>query len=192
MPLSRFLTVCAWCRRHQPAERFEPLPDEPDSPAGSISAASTGASSDNTLKLGRVEREVLWVIPSAGGAYFGHEGLEPPRNVQDLRWYCVWDIPGIGRWRVAGLHWGVGPLAYSAILTLHRGEFKGIALRRFETREDAAQAFIDEAEKFDLSPRLNLRVCRAIEDILGLVQTSTPHDEKHLWRACKQTGSRLW
>ena len=121
--------------------------------------ADSDAETETGSLPGRVAREVLWVLPTRAGSYFGHEGLNPPTNSNlEVRWYAVWDIPGVGRWRVAGLHWGHGNLAYAAILRLHHNEFRGIAFRRFDTKEEAAQGFIAEAANWDLTPQYSRRV----------------------------------
>eukprot|EP00438_Fugacium_kawagutii_P028078 Skav223927 [mRNA] locus=scaffold2593:375928:382144:+ [translate_table: standard] len=137
--------------------QLEPEPvaaEAPEELTPLSSTASPSHDSQDTLHLGRVNREVLWVLPTRSGCLFGQEGLLPP-EAPDLRWYCLWDIPGVGRWRIAGVHWAVGSHAYQAFLHLHRGEFKGIAFRRFDSRETAARAFEAEAERWDLSPRLS-------------------------------------
>ena len=161
MPICSLISRIFFCRRNRvAADRLLEPPQAPEAPEGTPSSTSSSTSVDSrgTLRLGQIEREVLWVLPTPTGCFFGHEGLQPPPCTQDLRWYCIWDIPGVGRWRIAGVHWGVGVKAYAAILHLHRGEFKGIAFRRFDTREEAVCAFEEEAHKWDLSPRLSQRV----------------------------------
>lgn len=129
------------------------------SPTQPLSGSSTEASDRPTL--GQVSRETLWVLPIArpAGAYFGQEGLTYPRTPGlDVRFYAVWHIPGIGRWRVAGIHWGVSTNAYAAILELHRGEHRGIHYQRFSSLEGAREGFVAEAHRWDLSPRLANRI----------------------------------
>lgn len=82
----------------------------------------------------------------------------PDFQAADLRWYAVWDILQVGRWRIAGLDWGYGAVAYSAILRLHNDEFKGVAFRRFDSRREAEEQFRVEAERFDLAPEDLVRV----------------------------------
>lgn len=143
----RFLAFCHRRHRGTPEPFPEPALEESDSEGSE--AASTAASTLARLP-GRVDREVLWVVPSQGGAYFGHEGLQPPPDGA-VRWYCIWDIPGIGRWRIAGLHWGRGTIAYGAILRLHNNEFRRIRFRRCFSREEAVETFNAEAAAFDLT-----------------------------------------
>lgn len=85
---------------------------------------------------------------------------EPPERLchNEIRWYAVWHIPAIGRWRVAGIHWGFDNTAYAAILALHRGIFEGIAFRRCDSREEAAEIFKARAEGFDLQESLRNRI----------------------------------
>lgn len=98
------------------------------------------------------------MLPVARRSYFGREGLLPPTDGREIRWYAIGHIPGIQRWRIAGIHWGVENLAYSAILHLHGGEFRRIRFRRFNIRAEASAAFAEEARNWDLSPRLGERI----------------------------------
>lgn len=80
----------------------------------------------------------------------------------------MWHIPGIGRWRVAGLHWGIGTIAYSALLKLHDNEFKGIRFQRCFSKTEAIEVFNAEAEKYDLIAAYSRKVfgwsfCHALE-----------------------------
>ena len=155
-------------RRSTPDPVLEPL--SPKTLSVASETASEGTRSGTTTEAsdrptgGQVTRETLWVIPlnysvRPRGAYFGHEGLTyPTAPGLDLRFYAVWDIPGVGRWRVAGIHWGIGTTAYSSILSLHGGEHRGIAYRRFESLEAAQEGFCAEVDCWDLSPRLARRI----------------------------------
>ena len=145
MPICSLIGRIFFCRRNRvAADRLLEPPQALEAPEGTPSGTSSSTSVDSrgTLRLGQIDREVLWVLPTPTGCFFGHEGLQPPPCAPDLRWYCIWDIPGVGR----------------CILHLHRGEFKGIAFRRFDTREEAVCAFEEEAHRWDLSPRLSQRL----------------------------------
>lgn len=149
----------AFCqRRHRPVLEPQPEPlheEEEEEEEDSPSETSTATSPRSQLP-GRVNREVLWVIPTEKGAFFAHEGLAAPSR-EEVRWYAVWDIPGIGRWRVAGIHWGFESIAYAGILKLHYNQFKGIHWRRAGSRAEAVEIFKSEAEKFDLTEQYSLR-----------------------------------
>ena len=167
VPLARLqLTCCA--RRNHPRQVLELVPAgvvaEAEEPEQEDGVSTTSESTNPGPRL------QLWVVPNsrcpnAGilgptarlGAYFGSEGLEPPERLyhNEIRWYAVWHIPGIGRWRVAGIHWGFDNTAYAAILALHRGIFEGIAFRRCDSREEAAEIFKARAEGFDLEESLS-------------------------------------
>ena len=169
-PLARLqLTCCA--RRNHPRQVLELVPagvvaeaEEPEQEDG-VSTTSESTNPGPRLQLCVVPNSRC---PNAGilgptarlGAYFGSEGLEPPERLyhNEIRWYAVWHIPGIGRWRVAGIHWGFDNTAYAAILALHRGIFEGIAFRRCDSREEAAEIFKARAEGFDLEESLSNRI----------------------------------
>ena len=170
VPLARLqLTCCA--RRNHPRQVLELVPAgvvaEAEEPEQEDGVSTTSESTNPGPRL------QLWVVPNsrcpnAGilgptarlGAYFGSEGLEPPERLyhNEIRWYAVWHIPGIGRWRIAGIHWGFDNTAYAAILALHRGIFEGIAFRRCDSREEAAEIFKARAEGFDLQESLRNRI----------------------------------
>ena len=109
MPICSLISRIIFCRRNRvAADRLLEPPQAPEAPEGTPSSTSSSTSVDSrgTLRLGQIEREVLWVLPTPTGCFFGHEGLQPPPCTQDLRWYCIWDIPGVGRWRIAGVSLG--------------------------------------------------------------------------------------
>lgn len=166
--LSRLSKECC-ASRHRPRQAIEPpvpavveaVPVEEEEIEESIASESTQPG----------PRQVLWVLPNARcpnagiqpeaplGAYFGTEGLTPPPvPPSEIRWYAVWHIPGIGRWRIAGVHWGISNTGYAAILHLHRGIFEGIIFRRCDSYEEAAEVFRARASYFDLEESLGARV----------------------------------
>lgn len=160
-------TCCAV--RHRPCQVLEPavpaerplLPEEDERSETSLASVSTEPG----------PRQVLWVLPNARcpeagvrpeaplGAFFGTEGLAAPQLPPgQVRWYAVWHIPGIGRWRIAGVHWGISNTGYAAILHLHRGICEGIIFRRCGSCEEAAEVFRSRASQFDLDESLGTRV----------------------------------
>ena len=145
VPLARLqLTCCA--RRNHPRQVLELVPAgvvaEAEEPEQEDGVSTTSESTNPGPRL------QLWVVPNSGCPNAGNE----------IRWYAVWHIPGIGRWRVAGIHWGFDNTAYVVILALHRGIFEGIAFRRCDSREEAAEIFKARAEGFDLEESLSNRI----------------------------------
>ena len=156
MPLSRFIPFCC---AHRNRTSREPLEPRVEQAREQLIAENTESEFSDTTTVPAPIEKILWVVPTGRGGYFGKEGLEPcPTWSGDVRWYAVWDIPGVGRWRVAGLHWGHGTIAYAAILRLHSGEFKGIAFRRCDSREEAERLFLEEAGQYDVLPEGSARV----------------------------------
>ena len=83
----------------------------------------------------------------------------------------MWHVPGIGRWRIAGVHWGYSNTAYAAVLHLHL--YEGIAFRRCDSREEAARLFRQRAASFDLDEALGSRIFgwSFTYDLEGIPQT---------------------
>ena len=74
MPIRSLFGKIACCRCNRPAADVLLEPSQASTLSDASSPLGTSSSQD-TLTLGRVEREVLWVVPTPSGCLFVHEGL---------------------------------------------------------------------------------------------------------------------
>lgn len=72
----------------------------------------------------------------------------------DIRVYVVWVIPGHSEPRaLAGLHWGAGLSAYSALLSLNgRNHLGGLRWKRVYTLAEGQSLFASEAGRHAVDP----------------------------------------
>lgn len=116
-------------RRRQPSgntelEPLSPVVAEEESPSAPAVGPSTGT---EVLEDpgGDPRAELVYFADQV--VYYGLVGLTPKEvnweSDPDLRWYCVWLIPGQPQLVVAGIRWGVGLRAYTGIRGLIGGAF---------------------------------------------------------------------
>lgn len=161
MPLSRWSSLC--CRRcHSGAlEPADSEGSESESPVASSEPAGE-PSTDPRAEL---------VVTRDDYRLVGRTGFTPEEGSvssdRDVRWYAIWYIPDRHYTEVAGVHWGCGTTAYSAILELNKGNFGGIRWKRFDSLAEAQKGFRGECARYGLSPHL-------AEKIVGWVLEKDP------------------
>lgn len=153
MPLA-----CWRCCPRRRSWLLDPAPAEPIAGLVALNPPTSGEDSDSSVP-GRINREVVLVAPTSAGCYFGHEGLLPSAvNPGTISWICVWKVPGVGPWRISGIHWGRGDTVEKGLYFLHQGRSSLPLLQHCANQEEATQVFIRGARNYGLSPRFGRRV----------------------------------
>lgn len=67
----------------------------------------------------------------------------------DIRYYCVWSLPGHPE--VTGVHWGRGKKAYAGLIALNNGTFGGLKWKRCDSWGTACDTFDNEKGKHRLA-----------------------------------------
>lgn len=173
MPILRFLQSIL-CRHRTANLGTELDPDSPNHSEVSFTVAS-GVSDSSASTVPRSASEILarpgsdpraeLIVPAPRGEgvdVHGLVGIRPEDfgwsgERDEIRYYSVWIVPRT-HCNVAGIHWGRGLVAYSAILKLNDGQFEGIRWHRHESLQQAQESFRAEAHRFNLPPTLADRI----------------------------------
>ena len=152
MPLVQVIARFLCCRYRHSAQvglrDLEPERSEGSSPETPASLSSPASSAATTEARGDLVFTGIIRASRAEEQFEGLVGLAPSQEIidhPDSRFYAVWQIPGAGDTEVAGIHYSIGDSAYCSIIYLNRGQFRGIAFRRYPDLAAAQAAFRAEA-----------------------------------------------
>lgn len=151
MPVLRFLQSIL-CRHRTANLGTELDPDSPNHSEASVTVASNVSDSSASI----VPRSVSEILARPGSDPRAELIVPAPRG-EGVDVHGCGPIPRT-HCNVAGIHWGRGLVAYSAILKLNDGQFEGIRWHRHESLQQAQESFRAEAHRFNLPPTLADRI----------------------------------